>query len=128
VVALVLSSVALAVSLIAVGLAVVVMRQNATTTRELRHHRTQHQRTHGRPDPDPEHHGTSPTVQRLCDELETLGGLYDDLHSHTGALTVWARDVDRRLPPRDDPAATQTMSAIDPTSAMPAARRPEVRP
>jgi hypothetical protein len=50
-VALVLGSVALAAALVAVGLAVVVMRQSSSTHAQLRRHRIAHDTTHGTPDP-----------------------------------------------------------------------------
>ena len=48
----VLAGLALAVAVAALGLAVVVMRQNAETTRDLRRHRLAHADVHGARDPD----------------------------------------------------------------------------
>jgi hypothetical protein len=92
----------------ALAIAVAVMRQNRTTTTELRHHRAAHKRTHGRADPDPEHHGTSPTVQRLATELEQVVAFL-------GELGEWAEGAERRLPPTaaPDPGATALMPAAD---------------
>jgi hypothetical protein len=50
-VALVLGSVALAVSLVALGLTIVVMRQSGETTTDLRMHRRAHTIAHGHADP-----------------------------------------------------------------------------
>jgi hypothetical protein len=142
--ALVLASVALAVAVPTATLAVLVMRQNADTTRDLRHHRTAHQRTHGRADPDPEHHGTSPTVTRLAADLEALSAMYEE-------LIAWAEVADKRLRRPDDDPPPAAMYATDetltaeraaqlrahpeqlhpadtPTAALPAADRPGPRP
>jgi hypothetical protein len=114
-VALVLASVALVVAATTAVLALVVMRQSGRALTEIRHHRQAHQRTHGRADPDPEHHGTSPTVERLSEDVETLGGLYED-------LVAWARGADQRLRRPDDQP-----NGHPATTAMPATDRPGVR-
>jgi uncharacterized protein HemX len=99
----------------ALAIAVAVMRQNRTTTTELRHHRAAHKRTHGRADPDPEHHGTSPTVDRLARELARLAGELEQVVAFLGELGEWAEGAERRLPPTaaPDPGATALMPAAD---------------
>jgi hypothetical protein len=127
-VALVLASVALAIALTAAALAVTVMRQNATTTTDLRTHRTAHQRTTGRPDPDPEHHGTSPTVTHLADDVKRINQDLDTVSGVLEQITSWAQYVDDVVRPPDTPAtahapATQAM----PTTTRPAPRHQEPR-
>jgi len=58
--ALVLSSLALAASLTALGLSIVVMRQSADTTSKLRRHRIAHQTAEGFADPMPEKEPAQP--------------------------------------------------------------------
>jgi hypothetical protein len=127
-VALVLGSVALVTALTAAVLAVLVMRQNARTTTDLRRHRHAHHRTHGRPDPDPEHHGTSPTVDRLAHDL-------DELRQFVIALARWADGITAHLGlddhHDDDPDATAHMPATDrptPNGHAPRHRRQETTP
>jgi hypothetical protein len=115
-VALVLASVALVLAATASVLALVVMRQSGRALTEIREHRIAHKRTHGRADPDPEHHGTSPTVARLAT-------LVDELADYTAALGEWADGAEQRLPPRPP----QQPNGHPATTAMPATDRPGVR-
>jgi hypothetical protein len=94
-VALVLASVALVIAATTAVLALVVMRQSGHALTEIRGHRIAHKRTHGRADPDPEHHGTSPTVDRLATTV-------DELADYTAALGEWAAKADQRLRRPDD--------------------------
>jgi hypothetical protein len=114
-VALVLASVALVTAATTAVLAYVVMRQSGRALAEIREHRIAHKRTHGRADPDPEHHGTSPTVTRLTTTV-------DELADYTAALGEWADGVERRLP-----RPPQQPNGHPATTAMPATDRPGVR-
>ena len=90
-VSLVGASVALAVALIAVGLAIVVMRQNGHAVEVLRRHRIAHKRAEGFADPIPED-DTPPArgAQRYTPPTGTmpaLGRTHDDAPTVEAAAT-----------------------------------------
>jgi hypothetical protein len=103
--ALVLASVALATSVTAAILAGLLLFQNSQTTADLRKHLRDH----------PTSGGDTPDLAELREQLERLGGLFDE-------LTAWANAVDDLIRPHDDsddsadddqPAATALMAAVN---------------
>jgi hypothetical protein len=117
---------ALALAVVALILAILVMRQSAEALRDLRAHRTAHRRTTGRDDPDPEHHGTSPTVARLADDMRRLDADLETLGTLFAELTDWARHVDHIVRAPDTPAdaTTPATTQMPTTPPRPEAGRP----
>jgi hypothetical protein len=114
---------ALGIAAAAATLAYLVMRQSGGTLETLRRHRNAHQRTHGRPDPDPEHPDSD--VADLETELT-------EIRAYLADLTDWAHAAEQQI----DALTTDKINAegaapilSDPTQAMPAQRpRPQVTP